>query len=121
MHEFLTQFAADLNGFPHIIVAVMAAPLGSLASVLVAVLASIVPGSTFHMSIGQMAGQFVIGWLFGALGHPIVGWFLTLLKLPDYTIIFLGGAIGFWFMSVYLKLVQKKYENIDTPKTPFGQ
>lgn len=121
MQEFLNQFAAGLDGFPHIIVAIMGAPFGSLCSVVVALLATVVPGSTFQMSPGQIVGQFFIGWVFGAFGSPLVGWFLTLLKLPDHTINFLAGAIGFWFMSVYLKLVQKKYENIDPPKSPFGQ
>ncbi|RYC70845.1 hypothetical protein [Spirosoma sordidisoli] len=109
MNEFLQELATALNGFPPILIVLLAPFCGSLAACIVVGIA----GGPDADSPGKIAGQFVVGWLAGAFGGPLLA---PIFNAPAYTIGFVAGASGYWGIKVYLK--KKQDEILNKPGGP---
>ena len=103
MNEFLKELALVVEGFPPALITLMAPLFGSLATAIVVALASTRMAATPK----QLLGQFVVGWLAGSFAGPF---FAPLFNLPKYTIGFIAGGSGYWFMSRKIQQMQKEME-----------
>jgi len=113
MQAFLAQLELILSTFPPTVLKVLAPMLGSLCSAIVLAIATDVVASP-----KQIAGQFVVGWLAGAFGGPFLSQWI---KLPEVTIGFLGGGIGYWGFTKYRqKQLDKIITSDDKPINPDG-
>lgn len=114
MQAFLAQLEQILSTFPPTLLSILGALAGSLCSSIVLALAAdaaVVPASP-----KQLMGQFVVGWLTGAFCVPLLSPYL---KLPGYTLSFVGGGIGYWGFTEYrkkkLKEIMDKQPPTDNP------
>jgi hypothetical protein len=105
MNDFFQEIGLMLIGFPPILLNIFAAFGGSIASCIVA---AIIGGSDAN-SPGKIAGQFIVGWLAGMFGGPLIA---PMFNAPPYTIGFLAGASGYWGIRYYLK---KKQDDLLKP------
>ncbi|PRY29809.1 hypothetical protein CLV58_12571 [Spirosoma oryzae] len=103
MQAFLAQLELLLSTFPPTVLKILCPMAGSLCSAIVLAIATDVVATP-----KQIAGQFVVGWLAGGFCGPLLSPYL---KLPDYTLGFVTGGVGYWGFTEYRK--KKLKEIID--------